>query len=351
MRPVARALGHHAHVCQRPRRGPRARAPISRPVASCACSTRRTLCAAFARQRRLSVGIAIERHAPLDQLANVAGSVLAPARRPPLVAQAVAGSQRVGAVQRRAYRRDRAAAAMPPWAYPVLLSVGPAFVRIRTSPAPSSSAAARSPAMPLPDHDEIGPQLHQLLSYQRIDSEFGCDPSATSERRAIRRRRLQQPHGRIVRRELRAFRRRHSPLHLSIVIEPGAATRLGELLDEASFPVRDSWSPTPRSGGCTARPFAGLPGIAPILLPDGERFKNAADRRRASTTALIDASADRAAPDSSPSAAASSATSPASRRPPICAASRSCTCRRRCWRRSTARSAARSASTTRSART
>ena len=53
---------------------------------------------------------------------------------------------------------------------------------------------------------------------------------------------------------------------------------------------------------------------------------------------------------SSPSAAASSATWPASPPPPTCAASRSCTCRRRCWRRSTARSAARSASTTRSAR-
>ena len=48
---------------------------------------------------------------------------------------------------------------------------------------------------------------------------------------------------------------------------------------------------------------------------------------------------------SSPSAAASSATWPGSPRPPICAASRWSTCRRRCWRRSTARSAARSAST------
>ena len=54
---------------------------------------------------------------------------------------------------------------------------------------------------------------------------------------------------------------------------------------------------------------------------------------------------------SSPSAAASSATSPASPRPPTCAACRSSRCRRRCWRRWTARSAARSASTTRAART
>ena len=71
----------------------------------------------------------------------------------------------------------------------------------------------------------------------------------------------------------------------------------------------------------------------------------AADRRRASTT-RSSAPTPIARRRSSPSAAASSATWRASPPPPTCAASRWCTCRRRCWRRWTARSAARWASTT-----
>src|SRR6185436_10473957 len=42
------------------------------------------------------------------------------------------------------------AAAMPPWAYPVLLSAGSALVRISTRPAGASPIAARRPATPPP---------------------------------------------------------------------------------------------------------------------------------------------------------------------------------------------------------
>ena len=75
--------------------------PISRPVASAACSTRRALCAASMRKRELAVGIAIEARAPLDQLADVARAVLDEHLHGPLVAQPVAGGDRVGGVQRR----------------------------------------------------------------------------------------------------------------------------------------------------------------------------------------------------------------------------------------------------------
>ena len=122
----------------------------------------------------------------------------------------------------------------------------------------------------------------------------------------------------------------------------GRSTALGRLLDDlrcrsAASSCRARWS-----GGSTARAGArALGGAEPILVPDGERFKQLPTVAR-----IYDAWSARtptARRRSSPSAAASSATWPASRRRPTCAASRSSTCRRRCSRRWTARSAARSA--------
>ena len=92
----------HPHVRHAATRAPTATRPISRPVASCACSTRRALCAAFDRERGLALGIAIERGAPLHQLAHVARTVFDEHRDRALVAQSVARGDRVGEMQRRA---------------------------------------------------------------------------------------------------------------------------------------------------------------------------------------------------------------------------------------------------------
>jgi 3-dehydroquinate synthase len=80
-----------------------------------------------------------------------------------------------------------------------------------------------------------------------------------------------------------------------IVIEPGAATRLGELLDEVSFPrarfVVSSPTVWRLHGDAVAR---GLPGIAPMLVPDGERAKTVQTAGRI-YDGLIAAGADRGA--------------------------------------------------------
>ena len=76
--------------------------PISRPVASPAWSTRRTLCAASRPSDEPAVGIAIEPRAHAEQFADVADAVLDQRGDGGFVAQAVARAQRVGRVQRRA---------------------------------------------------------------------------------------------------------------------------------------------------------------------------------------------------------------------------------------------------------
>ena len=76
--------------------------PISRPVASPACSTRRTLCRRFAAERGPAVGGEVEPRAPRDQLAHVARPVLHEDADRRFVAQPVAGAHRVLGVQRRA---------------------------------------------------------------------------------------------------------------------------------------------------------------------------------------------------------------------------------------------------------
>ena len=70
MQARARALRASANPMAPATRAQSARA-ISRPVASCACSTRRTLCAPSRPRAGAAVGIPIERDAPLDQLAHV----------------------------------------------------------------------------------------------------------------------------------------------------------------------------------------------------------------------------------------------------------------------------------------
>ena len=82
--------------------------PISRPVASRACSTRRTLCAPSHRQRRRAVGSTIERRAPATSArGRKRGPSSTSTLTAALVAQTVAGRQRVGGMQRPACRRRR----------------------------------------------------------------------------------------------------------------------------------------------------------------------------------------------------------------------------------------------------
>ena len=105
---------------------------------------------AFGCERRLAVGVAIEPRAPLDELARIARPFVARAREP--------RARRTGRRRRSSCRAACSsgessgpiAAAMPPCAYSVLLSLGSAFVMMTMSPAGASSTAARSPAIPLP---------------------------------------------------------------------------------------------------------------------------------------------------------------------------------------------------------
>ena len=129
--------------------------PISRPVASPACSTRRTLCAASSPSASSSVGVAIEARAPVDQLADVARALLDEHADGGLVAQAVAGADRVGGVQLGAVvgadRRGDAA----------LRVAGVALGRRRpssessTRPAGASAIAARRPGDAAADDEEV----------------------------------------------------------------------------------------------------------------------------------------------------------------------------------------------------
>ncbi len=73
--------------------------PISRPVASAACSTRRTLCAPSDASAGSPSAVAIEPRAPLDELARIARPLVAEHANGALVAQAVARNHRVGGVQ------------------------------------------------------------------------------------------------------------------------------------------------------------------------------------------------------------------------------------------------------------
>ena len=123
--------------------------PISRPVASRACSTRRTLCAPSRPSAASPSASRSNARAPLDQLADVARPFLDQHAHRALVAQAVAGGDRVGRVQlRRIVGADRGGDA-------ALRVAGVALARLglgedEHAPAPASSTAARRPAMPLP---------------------------------------------------------------------------------------------------------------------------------------------------------------------------------------------------------
>ena len=124
--------------------------PISRPVASRAWSTRLTLCAP---SRPSENAPSAPRSNAAPQSASSAtragpsstSTRTASGRHRPSPAAIVSAPCSAGESSRPT------AAAMPPWAYPVLLSSGrSALVSTSTDPAAASETAARRPATPLP---------------------------------------------------------------------------------------------------------------------------------------------------------------------------------------------------------
>lgn len=91
-----------------------------------------------------------------------------------------------------------------------------------------------------------------------------------------------------VRLEVRAAAGRYT-----IEIAPGAALRLSALLDEARLPSRRFIVSSPTVWRFHAGRFSGVTGEEPILIPDGERYKQLATVARI-YDALIRAAADRA---------------------------------------------------------
>jgi 3-dehydroquinate synthase len=79
----------------------------------------------------------------------------------------------------------------------------------------------------------------------------------------------------------------------AVTIAPGASRRLGRILDEASLPARRFIVSNPTVWRLHSAMFDGITSVEPILIPDGERFKNLATLGRI-YDALIRASADRA---------------------------------------------------------
>ena len=299
MRPVARPLvGIDAQPPAPSTRAQSARA-ISRPVASCACSTRRTLCA----PSRASAGCpsASRSNATPQSISSrtYARSFVDEDVDGRFVAQSGAGGQRVGAMQFRGIvgtkRRGDAALGVPG------VALGGTGLREEQDVARADEVSEGSQSGDAaPDHDEIGPQLHQVLSYQSTcanahpecgmkfgmrtaDSRTAASPGATGR------------HGRIVTRELR---RSTSPL-------PTPPTRLSSSLalrrgsggcsTRWASRARDSASPVPPCGGCTARRWrAACRASRPCSYPTASARRRCRPRD-ASTTALIAAGADRGA--------------------------------------------------------
>ena len=105
-------------------------------------------------ERQFAVRVAIEARAPGDQLAHVARALFDQHAHRGLVAQPVAGPS-VSVACRSGLSSGPSAAAIPPWAYPVLLSTASALVRTRTRPTRARPMAALQPRNTATDDDEV----------------------------------------------------------------------------------------------------------------------------------------------------------------------------------------------------
>src|SRR2546430_1216178 len=154
---------------------------------------------------------------------------------------------------------------MPPCAYPVLLSVGSALVRMRTRPADASAIAARRPAIPLP------------TMAKSVRSATECYPPPRAQKMDPLRIEVSTPS--------RAY---------AVTLGDGVLDRARRLLDDLGLPERRFIVSSPlvwRLHGLRAASAFGP--AEPILVPDGERFKQMPTVSRI-YEALIRANADRA---------------------------------------------------------
>src|SRR5687767_164005 len=151
------------------------------------------------------------------------------------------------------------AAAMPPCAYPVLLSVGSALVRISTSPASAKSAAARRPAMPLP----------MIRKSVRRGTE--CYPSTRVDRITVAAAAGPYP----------------------VIIGINTIDGLGREMDAAKLGKRRILISSERVWDFHGARFRNIGADrTPILIEDGERYKNLNTVARL-LDALVKANADR----------------------------------------------------------
>src|SRR5437763_8015871 len=156
---------------------------------------------------------------------------------------------------------------MPPCAYPVLLSVGSAFVRISTRPTGASAIAARKPAMPLPMTTKSGDRYTECYPTIRLFALLFMPP---------------------IRIDVPTPSRSYS-----VLLEDGLLDRAAGVLDELKLPARRFIVSSPlvwRLHG--ARVARAARRLEPILIPDGERSKHLQTVSRI-YDALVKATADR----------------------------------------------------------
>ena len=291
--------------------------PISRPVASCACSTRRTECAPSCARCGCPVGQAVERRAPVQQLARRSAG-------PSRTSTSTACRIRTGRRRPRACRQRAAPASRRRRPRP---RCRPARSRCcrppdRTSsargrvPCACSAIAARNPAMPLPTIEEVGRQpvgasrtrsTRRLqcssINFNRIMIDANRKPS--TRRAGVSR----------VRVTVRADRTAYE-----VVIGPGL---LAELSTSAAGAARRNRPPS----SVAARYGAGMVASCGSTPPDGRCSSVTANGPRPSPPPVACMTSSRAAGSiapapSSPSAAAWSATWRALPPPRTCVACR-----------------------------
>src|SRR6185436_11734129 len=208
---------------------------------------------------QLAVGVAIEARAPVEQLLHVRRPFLDEHAHGVLVAEAVAGLDGVGGVERGtvvAAERDGNAA---------LGVAGVAFggfaLRENQDAADGREGNRRAqPGDAAADDHEIGRQIHEVLSYHPVLIRIDVPTPSRS---------------------------------YAVHLEDGILDRVGALLDELKLPARRFVVSSPlvwRLHG--QRLSRGAKKVEPILVPDGERAKQLPTVTRI-YDALVKATADR----------------------------------------------------------
>ena len=277
---------------------------------------------ALDRQRRRAVSLAIERRAPCHQLADVTRPFFDEHLHGARVAEAISRGHRVGRVERRRIpgtdRRGDAALRVARIPLP----------RLRLREDEHGARASQLHGRPetrdtATDDEEVRVKIHALVRSCYPTIRYSRDSDLPTDANRLH---VHVPSG--------AY---------PIEIVAGAARRIGAMVDALDAPKRRFIVSNPTVWRLHGDALADLTREEPILLPDGERFKNLATVGRI-YDALIQRRRRSRDHASSRSAAASWGTSRDLPPRRSCGAFPSCRCRQRCWRRWTARSAERSAS-------